>query len=86
MIFMNCNRNLFFIFRWPEKGCCAYQDTLPLERTNLNKTREIINFGLLSEPIQALRCEVTDLATNKSKNLVESRGKTSTVILFWTKW
>lgn len=61
---------------------------MPIERINLSKTRDPINQGLLSEPIQALKCEVIDLITHKTRNLVEGRNKSGkmTLILFWTKW
>ena len=73
---------------WPDKGCCAYQDTLPVERTQLTRTREPLNTGLLAEPEQALKCEVVELYGNKIRNLVDAKTKSGkfTVILFWTKW
>lgn len=77
-----------FFKRWPENGCCAYQETFPVERANLGKTREAINIGLLDEKVQALKCQVVDIVSSKTKNLVDSRTKSGkpTVILFWTKW
>ena len=73
---------------WPDKGCCAYQDSLPVERTQLTRTREPLNTGLLAEPEQALKCEVVDLHGNKMRNLIDAKTKSGkfTVILFWTKW
>jgi hypothetical protein len=82
------SKTIYLNSRWPETGCCAYQDTLPIERINLGRSKEPINIGLVSEPVQAFKCEVLDLVSSKIKNLVESKNKSGkmNVILFWTKW
>lgn len=77
-----------FNISWPDRGCCAYQDTLPEEKNNLAKTKDPINQGLLNEKVQAMKCQVLDLSSKNTRNLVESKTKSRrpTVILFWTKW
>ena len=73
--------------RWPEPGCCSYRDTLNVERHNLSKTREPINLGLLNEPIPAPSCQIIEVSSGKSNNLIENRNNDhSTVVFFWTKW
>lgn len=73
---------------WPEKGCCAFEDSLAGERINLSKTREPLNIGLLREPVPAPKVQVLEMSTNKTRTLIEAKSKSgkSTVILFWTKW
>jgi hypothetical protein len=73
---------------WPDKSCCSYQETLPIERVNLSKTREPINIGLLAEPINVPKCQVIDIITNKTRYLFDGKIKSSRtlVVLFWTKW
>ena len=74
---------------WPEKGCCAYQDTLPIERSNLSKAKELVHYGLLNEPVSFPRVELFDLVSKKTRSLIEGRsrmGNKPTVLLFWTKW
>ena len=76
------------MIRWPEKGCCSFDDSLAVERVVLSKTREPINIGLLSEPVPAPRCQVLEMTTGKTKSLIEGKSKSgkSTIVLFWTKW
>ena len=73
---------------WPGKGCCAYFDTLEVEREILSKTRETINIGLLNEVVSIPKLKVLEISSNKNKHLIESKSKATkpTIILFWTKW
>lgn len=73
--------------RWPEKGCCAYQDSLSIERDMVSSSKELINFGKLKQRQETFKCEVIDLISLK-KTYLESKSKSGrmTVILFWTKW
>jgi hypothetical protein len=78
------------IYRWPERGCCAYLETLVKESQELSKNRQPINVGLLNKPFKMPTCKVIELATNKTTNLIDAKpyngtGKL-TLILFWTKW
>ena len=60
---------------WPEKGCCAYQDTLPIERSNLSKAKELVHYGLLNEPVSFPRVELFDLVSKKTRSLIEGRSR-----------
>lgn len=73
---------------WPEKNCCAYQDTLPIERIQLSKTKEPVNQGLLADPPSLPKCQLIDIVNNKTRYLFDAKSKFSrtTVVLFWTKW
>lgn len=73
---------------WPDKSCCSYQESLPIERLNLSKTKEPINLGLLDNPRSLPKCQVLDIITNKIRYLFEPKSKSSraSVVLFWTKW
>ncbi|XP_048739977.2 uncharacterized protein LOC125654190 isoform X5 [Ostrea edulis] len=70
--------------RWPNQGCCKYQDSVMYER---QLAKKLANQGLLKRKVPPPACSLLDIFQGEYKPFLETHNKQfPTAILFWTPW
>ena len=78
--------HVFYIFanRWPNQGCCKYQDSVMYER---QLAKKLANQGLLKRKVPPPACSLLDIFQGEYKPFLGTHNKQfPTAILFWTPW
>lgn len=75
---------LHFSIRWPNQGCCKYQDSVMYER---QLAKKLANQGLLKRKVPPPACSLLDIFQGEYKPFLGTHNKQfPTAILFWTPW
>nr|XP_034305803.1 uncharacterized protein LOC105321045 isoform X1 [Crassostrea gigas] len=70
--------------RWPNQGCCKYQDSVMYER---QLAKKLANQGLLKRKVPPPACSLLDIFQGEYKPFLGTHNKQfPTAILFWTPW
>ncbi len=75
---------------WPEKNFCDYCVALQIERTNYRESKDIINQGLLPEPLSLPKLKAKEMQTGDIRFIFNGQDNTDPnstfVLLYWSKW